>query len=51
MGNGQRDASDSVDYVEPEFEETDGGDVDEFQEVTGPDQETEPQHGEQLNAE
>lgn len=51
VGNGQRDASDSVDYVEPEFKETDGGDVDEFQEVTGPDQETEPQHGEQLNAE
>lgn len=35
-GNGMRDASDSVDYVEPEYEMTEDGDVDEFEEVDAP---------------
>lgn len=34
-GNGMRDASDSVDYVDPDIEEEDG-DIDEFEEVTAP---------------
>lgn len=38
VGNGMRDASDSVDYVDPAYEEDDqnSGDVDEFEEVTAP---------------
>lgn len=37
VGNGMRDESDSVDYVEPEMqEEDDEGDIDEFEEVTAP---------------
>ena len=50
VGNGQRDANDSVDYVEPEFNENEGGDVDEFEEVPEP-QQTEPQTPGQYNAE
>lgn len=42
-GNGMRDASDSVSYVDPDITETDQedgeGDVDEFEEVTAPPQE------------
>lgn len=33
-GNGMRDAADSVDYVDP-YEDEDAGDIDEFEEVTG----------------
>ena len=37
VGNGMRDSSDSVDYVDPEIQDNeDDGDVDEFQEVTAP---------------
>lgn len=35
-GNGMRDASDSVDYVDPDMEEGEEGDIDEFEEVTAP---------------
>jgi hypothetical protein len=35
VGNGMRDDADSVNYVDPELQESDG-DEDEFQEVTGP---------------
>lgn len=45
-GNGLRDASDSVNYVDPEYPEDDGlgeeGDVDQFQEVTDPSKEEAP---------
>lgn len=50
VGNGQLDANDSVDYVEPEFNDAEGGDVDEFEEVPEP-QQTEPQTPGQYNAE
>lgn len=44
-GNGMRDASDSVDYVEPEYEMTEDEDVDEFEEVdTPPEEEATHQH-------
>lgn len=40
VGNGMRDASDSVNYVDPVYTEpdntTEGGDVDQFEEVTAP---------------
>lgn len=38
VGNGLRDASDSVDFVEPEFNEDEGGDIDEFEEVPAPEE-------------
>ena len=49
VGNGMRDASDSVDYVDPYTpdEEDDGGDIDEFEEVTTPPaEETKPSSNE-----
>lgn len=42
-GNGMRDASDSVNYIDPvypEYEETDNDETDGFEEVTGPVEET-----------
>lgn len=44
VGNGQRDANDSVDYIEPEFDNSDEGDVDNFEEVTTPPVEEDPFH-------
>lgn len=41
VGNGMRDASDSVDYVDPVYQEEPEGDVDEFEEVTAPPTESE----------
>lgn len=44
VGNGMRDASDSVDYVDPDIipDEEDEGDIDEFEEVTAPPAEETP---------
>lgn len=49
VGNGMRNASDSVDFVDPDFQEDDGGDIDEFEEVTEPEHEqpAEPAHGDE----
>lgn len=41
VGNGQRDAADSVDFVEPEYPEEEEGGIDEFEEVTEPPTESE----------
>lgn len=43
VGNGQRSASDSVDYVDPAspINEENSGDLDDFEEVTGPESESE----------
>ncbi len=35
-GNGMRDESDSVDYIDPDLPETEEGDIDEFEEVEAP---------------
>lgn len=46
VGNGQLDESDSIDYVDPEYpieeEEMESSDVDEFEEVTSPPEESKP---------
>jgi hypothetical protein len=34
IGNGQYDAGEDIDYVEPEYRMMEGGHVDEFEEVT-----------------
>jgi hypothetical protein len=34
IGNGQYDAGDDIDYVEPEYQMMESGNVDEFEEVT-----------------
>jgi len=43
VGNGQRSASDSVDYIDPAspINEENSGDLDDFEEVTGPESESE----------
>jgi beta-lactam-binding protein with PASTA domain len=43
VGNGQRSASDSVDYVDPTspINEENSGDLDDFEEITGPESESE----------
>jgi beta-lactam-binding protein with PASTA domain len=43
VGNGQRSASDSVDYVDPAspINEENSGDLDDFEEITGPESESE----------
>ena len=41
VGNGMRSADDSVNYVDPVFQQEEEGDVDDFEEVTGSSEEEE----------